>query len=456
MAKRGAGEGSIYEERPGKWVASVTAGYAFRDGKRVRIRKKFSAPTRKGVADKLTTALRSQQIGVSVAPNKRTVGWFLNYWLDQVVTPGANKPKTVTFYRYITETHLLPAIGDVLLDKLTGVHVQAMLNDKRNSRPEWTAGRLARIDETLASLKARKPREGDALKIESDRRNLESERAELLTKTLSSRTVAGIRRTLRTALEVALGYEFVYRNVAASRGKKGQSAPVTKSEAKFLQLAEARALLAAAGSEPLYYALFATILSLGLRLGEALALRLDDVDLATGRLYVRHTLQRVDGRMLRLELKTAHSKRTINLPAVTIAALSEHADRQRQAKEWGGTRWKGNSWNLIFTSSIGTPLDERSVLRIFQDKILKRAGLPKMRIHDLRHSAAAILIAQGVDARSISELLGHSSVAFTLQTYGHLLESTKRETAEKMNAALAPENPVAPSLTPLSTSAKPN
>jgi len=146
----------------------------------------------------------------------------------------------------------------------------------------------------------------------------------------------------------------------------------------------------------------------------------------------------------------------INLPAVTIAALSEHAERQRQAKEWAGTGWKGNLWNLIFTSSIGTPLDERNVLRIFQDKILKRAGLPKMRIHDLRHSAAAILIAQGVDARSISELLGHSSVAFTLQTYGHLLESTKRETAEKMNSALAPENPVAPSLAPLSTSAKPN
>ena len=163
---------------------------------------------------------------------------------------------------------------------------------------------------------------------------------------------------------MALGYEFVYRNVAAARGKKGQPAPVTKSEAKFLQLPEARALLVAAGSEPLYYALFATILSLGMRLGEALALGWDDVDLSTGRLSVRHTLQKVDGEMLRLEPKAVRSRRTMNLPAVTIAALSEHAERQRQATEWAGTGWKGNLWNLIFTSSIGTPLDERNVLRI--------------------------------------------------------------------------------------------
>jgi integrase len=85
----------------------------------------------------------------------------------------------------------------------------------------------------------------------------------------------------------------------------------------------------------------------------------------------------------------------------------------------------------------GTPLDERNVLRRFQN-ILALAGLPKMRIHDLRHSAVAILIAQGVNIKAISELVGHSSVAFTPQVYGHLLEETKRETADKMNAALSP------------------
>jgi integrase len=392
--RRGSGEGTIFEESPGKWVASMTVGYVFKNGKRVRVRKKFSASTRREVAEKLKTALHSQQIGVSVAPNKRTVGWFLKYWIDEVVTPGDFKPKTVTFYRYVVDSHLIPAIGDVLLDKRTGVHVTAMLNDKRRGSSERTGNPL------------------------------------------SARTIAGIRRTLRTALEVALEEKFVYTNVAASR-QKGRTVP-EKVEAKFLELSEARALLAAAGQNPLYYALFATILSLGMRLGEALALGWDDVDLARGRLSVRYTLQKVKGEMVRLIPKSDRSRRTINLPAVTIAALSEHAKRQEQAEEWAGTGWKGNPWELIFTSSVGTPLDERNVLRIFQERVLTRAGLPKMRIHDLRHSAAAILIAQGVDARSISELLGHSSVAFTLQVYGHLLESTKKDTAEKMDAALAP------------------
>ena len=90
----------------------------------------------------------------------------------------------------------------------------------------------------------------------------------------------------------------------------------------------------------------------------------------------------------------------------------------------------------MFTTQVGTPLDERNVLRRFQN-ILASAGLPKMRIHDLRHSAVAILIAPGVNIKAISELLGHGSVAFTLQVYGHLLEETKRETAIKMDAALS-------------------
>ena len=182
--------------------------------------------------------------------------------------------------------------------------------------------------------------------------------------------------------------------------------------------------------------------------GEALGLSWDDVEFPKSRITVRRSLQRVKGVMTLLSPKTEGSHRTIDLPAVTIAALRQHQIRQGHAQEWAGSGWVGNSWNLAFTTTKGTPLDERGVLRRFQDRILKNADVPKMRIHDLRHSAVAILIAQGVDARSISELLGHSSVAFTLQVYGHLMEETKRETASKMDSALAPRKPVAPSLAP--------
>ena len=401
MKKRGAGEGSIYEEAPGKWVASVPAGYAFKDGKRRRVRKKFSAPTRREVQDKLTVALRSKQTGYDIAPQHQTVAQFLNYWLDSVL-PGATKPKTKTFYRYITKTHLIPAIGQIRIQKLGPQHVQALLNDKLTSISERTG------------------------------------------KKLSPRSVRHIHRTLCTALETAMKYGIVQRNAATLVDPP--RAP--KAEMKFLSVDQARAVLAAAAAEPLY-ALYVTILSLGLRLGEALGLGWDDVDLRKGQIRIRRALQRVDGAMTLLEPKM-DKHRTIELPAVAITALREHQSRQRHAREWCGSEWKGNPWNLAFTSSMGTPLDERSVLRRFQERILKTAGVPKMRIHDLRHSAVAILLAQGVNARSICEMLGHSSVAFTLQVYGHLMEETKRETADRMDAALAP------SLAPSTSMAKPN
>jgi integrase len=197
---------------------------------------------------------------------------------------------------------------------------------------------------------------------------------------------------------------------------------------KFLSIDQARAVLAAAADEPVY-ALYATILSLGLRLGEALGLSWQDVDFTKGSINVWHALQRVKGVMTLLEPKTEGSQREIDLPAVTIAALREHRIGQEHAREWAGS--VGNKWDLVFTTPKGTPFDERGVLRRFQERILVKAKVPKMRIHDLRHSAIAILLAQGVNARAISELLGHSSVAFTLQVYGHLMEETERGTANK-------------------------
>lgn len=205
--------------------------------------------------------------------------------------------------------------------------------------------------------------------------------------------------------------------------------------------------------------MIATVLSLGLRLGEGLGVAWPDMDLDTGRFNIHQALQRIDGKLYPenagvqlVEPKGGYSNRVVTLPAVAISALRYRQAHQEQERQWAGTRWRGNDWNLVFTTTLGTPLDERGVLRRFQ-KILTLAGLPKMRIHDLRHSAVAILIAQGVNIKAISELLGHSSVAFTLQVYGHLLEETKRETAIKMDAALAP---VATSVATKADSAKVN
>jgi integrase len=182
---------------------------------------------------------------------------------------------------------------------------------------------------------------------------------------------------------------------------------------------------------------------LGLRLGEGLGIAWADIDLDTGRFNIQQALQRLSkklyaekGGLQLVEPKGGYSARVVTLPAVAISALRHHQTLQAEEQRWAGRRWS-NPWNLAFTGKLGKPLDERSVLRWFQN-LLALAGLPKMRLHDLRHSAVAILLAQGVNIKAISELLGHSSVAFTLQVYGHLLEETKRETADKMNSALSP------------------
>jgi integrase len=414
MAKRGSGEGSIYQMTDGRWRAALSLGW--KDGKRWR--KIITAATRKEVQDQLTIDLRSRQLGLPVAPEKQSVEQFLTYWLDEVV-PGSTKPKTETFYRYVVTTHLIPAIGKIQVQKLSPQNVQALINN---------------LVATPKLSRAKKPKK----KTDSGEKP----------KLLSARSVRHIHRTLCTALETAVKYGIVQRNVATLVDPPR----IAKGQMKFLSIDQARAVLAAAADEPLY-ALYATILSLGLRLGEALGLSWDDVDFPKGRIKVWRQLQRVEGVMTLMEPKTEGSQRRIDMPAVTIAALRAHRIKQGHSEEWAGSGWKGNPWNLVFTTSIGTPLDERGVLRRFQERILPKAGVPKMRIHDLRHSAVAILMAQGVDARSITELLGHSSVAFTLQVYGHLMEETKRETATRMDDAL---NPVATSLATKSTGERPN
>jgi integrase len=165
------------------------------------------------------------------------------------------------------------------------------------------------------------------------------------------------------------------------------------------------------------------------------------VDLEQGTLTVRQALQRVDGK-LRLIPTKADKVHTINLPAVTVSALHAHAVRQSEERRAAGAKWHDS--DFVFTTRRGTPLDARLVTRSF-DRILKYGSLEKIRFHDLRHSAAALLLAQGASPRYVPELLAHSSVSFTMQTYAHVLDQTKREIASQMDTIL---NPVA---TPLAT-----
>jgi len=374
--RRGSGEGSIYRDKDGRWRGSVHLGY--RGGKRSR--KIVSGKTRAEVARKVRDALQAAEAGLNFAPERQTVADFLTRWLRDVVEPGT-RPKTARSYRDMVNAHIVPHIGKRKLVKLTPQDVRAFMRDKLN--------------------------EG-----------------------LSPKTVKHLRDTLRNALNVAIRDGLLVRNAAAL----AEPPKAVNKEMKAFTPDQARQFLDEVRGHRLE-ALFSVTLALGLRQGEILGLRWQDVDLERARLSVRYQLQRVEGKLRLVDPKTARSARTLMLPQVAVSALAAHYERQQQERALAGTRWVDTG--MVFTTTIGTMLDQRNLLRAFY-AILRMSELPRVRFHDLRHSAATLLLAQGVHPRVVMDLLGHSSIAVTLDTYSHVIPDMKRESASQMDAILKP------------------
>jgi integrase len=372
--RRGHGDGSLFQrKKDGKvvdgWIAEISLGPGAG-------RETFYAKTRGEARDWLTAKLREQQLGLARKGKRITTGQALTQWLDQVAKPRV-RPATYTRYSGLVLQHLIPSIGTVPLERLTPRHVQTMLNAKAS------AG-------------------------------------------MAPRSVHHLRAVLRTALNQAVRWGDVPRNVAALT----DSPRVEAHAITFLDAGQAGQLLAAARGERLE-ALYAVALALGLRQGEALGLRWQDVDLEARQLHVRHALQRIDHRLQLVEPKTTRSRRTITMPATVVNALRDHRrrqqDEQRPIVQLAG---------FVFAHPDGSPLEGSVVTHQFQ-RLLKRAGLPRLRFHDLRHSCASLLLAQGVSARMVMETLGHSNISTTMDIYSHVMPSLRQDAADAMDRVLA-------------------
>jgi integrase len=244
--------------------------------------------------------------------------------------------------------------------------------------------------------------------------------ADLRDKGLSPATIGRVHATLRKALSDAEADELVVRNVA--KVVPPPSAP--RPEVEALTLDQARTLLAAVRDDR-YGAAYVLMLTVGLRLGEVLGLRWSDVDLEGAGLRVRRQLRRVDGALVFSEPKSSRSRRAVSLPAVAVEALVRHRARQTVTTLDG----------LVFPSSVGTPMEPRNLQRHWYG-LRERLGLPTVRLHDLRHSAASLMLAGGVPMRAVMETLGHSSIALTADTYSHVLDEVRRDVASRMDGVL--------------------
>ena len=204
-------------------------------------------------------------------------------------------------------------------------------------------------------------------------------------------------------------------------------------EMQTLSPEQARAFLDAAQGDR-FHALYVLALSTGMRQGELLALRWQDVDLDRGTVQVRGSLQRTPAGLTLTEPKTAASRRQVGLTPSAVAALRRHRVAQTEERLRFGSVWQDNG--LVFCNEIGEPIDATHVtVRPFR-RLLERAGLPQIRFHDLRHTAATLLLGQGVHPKMVSEMLGHTQIAITLDLYSHVTPTMQRQATDAMEAVL--------------------
>jgi integrase len=177
-------------------------------------------------------------------------------------------------------------------------------------------------------------------------------------------------------------------------------------------------------------ALYSVALTMGLRQGEALGLRWQDIDLEMGYLRVCKQLQRVNGKLQLVDPKTKRSRRSLAMPATIADGLKKHSEIQEHERKLAGDRWRET--DLVFTTPIGTGLEGTAISKDFHRK-LTNAGLPQRRFHDLRHSCATLLLVQGVSPRVVMDVLGHSQIGLTMNTYSHVIPDLRREAARRMD-----------------------
>jgi integrase len=379
MAKRANREGTIYRrKKDGLYCASITLA----DGKR----KYFYSKKRQEVYEKLHEALREQQQGTLITAPQQTLSQYLSYWLENNVK-GSIRPRSYERYEAIVRLHLVPLLGKVKLQALTPQHVQ--------------------------SLKSKKLKEG-----------------------LSPTTVSAIQGVLHKALSDAVKMGLIARNVCDAvsppREQHKEIHPLTADQARKL-------LEAAKGHSQ--EALFVLALATGMRRGELLGLKWQDINFAEGTLQVRRILSRVPTQMreevgdlyMEAEPKTKSSRRNIALAAFAVEALKQHRIRQEEAKRKAGDAWEDHDY--VFCTPMGKHLNPGHGVLVQLKILLKKAGLPEIRFHDLRHSAATLLLSSGVHPKVVQEILGHSQISMTMDIYSHVLPTMQRDAMEKLNQA---------------------
>ncbi|MEV1065449.1 site-specific integrase [Streptomyces sp. NPDC050263] len=398
---RANGDGTVYQRKDSRWEA---AGYVLAPGN-TRKRIRVYGTTRKEALAKLTEKIAASNRGLPVPSAQGSVAAYLTYWLENVAVHHLRE-NTHTRYTACANQYLTPGLGKKKLTKLTAKDIRTWLNQLRTTCQCCTRRIDARRDQPRCCAIG-----------------------QCCSKLLSPLTLNYIHSVLKSALEHAVREEEIPRNVARNV-RTGTPRP---RRFEPLTADEARQLLTDAQGHRLH-ALFELALHTGLRKGELLGLRWEDLDLDAGTAAIRRTLQRTNtGGLTTLPTKTRASERRIALPTRCLHSLKNHREQQQHERETAGTAWQHNGH--VFTTGQGRPIDPTNLTRTFLT-LLRKAGLRRIRFHDLRHSTATLLLEQGVELIVIKELLGHAHISVTATVYAHVRLRLQHDAIDLLGRAL--------------------
>lgn len=330
--------------------------------------------TRLEVHEKLVQLQAQSLTGTMTEPNRLTLGQFMTQWLEDSVRQTV-RASTYRIYDLMTRHHILPYIGHFPIMKLTPAIIQSYY-------AELGRGSLARSSQHK------------------------------------------IHNVLKMCLDRAVQWSLVQRNPC-----KLVDAPPKqrRPEIKVWTAQEARKFLQAAQDDRLY-AIYVLALTTGMRKGEIIGLQWSDIDLKGQYLTVRRIVVQVRGKNFVTEPKTPSSRRRIDLPAVAVQALHEH--KRKMAAEGWAVPW-------VFVNQAGTPIYGNALGSRDFPRLVMKAQVPRIKFHDQRHTAATLMLMEGIHPKVVQERLGHSSISMTLDTYSHVLPSMQREAADRIDRIFA-------------------
>lgn len=403
MPHRQNREGTFSRRPNGLWHGKL----AFTDASGDLQRLSVYGATRAATKEKLLDAAARIRDGQPPMDARITVEAWCDTWAESTLAASPRRASTKALMRSILENHVKPTtLGRTPLARLRPSSIDAWTTELR-SRTKPVTDRDGHRRETRA---------------------------------LSDATINRSFRVLRLLLDGAVRDGLIAKNPAAV----AERPRVDRQEARVLSVDEVARIITAAGEldalrlerggyRTYHRALFAVIASTGVRKGEALALRWNDVDFEAGTVAIRGTLSRVDGRLVVSAPKTRASRRVLAPSPRVIDLLRGHKAAQDRERELAGDAWIETGH--VFTSATGRPIDPRTALRAFT-LAAERAGIDGASIHTLRHSAATAMLEDGVHLRAVSELLGHAGTQITADVYAHLTTTTARKAMDALGDAL--------------------